>query len=174
MTALVEQGEGTPTEIAARIDEPVNNVNYHIKILVELGCAELVRNQPSNGGRVSESVYRATRRAMLDLDSWKELSEEEKLQFDASLMRMISADIAEAMAHGTFYQDDDSHLSRMPMKLDQDGWNEVVSVLADTLDQLMGIQDRVDTRTSDPSERPHHTRVNIIHFRSPPPRTPKS
>ncbi len=169
MTMLVEE-EATPAQIAARIGEPVNNVSYHIKILLELGCIELVRVQPAGGGRVAEHVYRATRRAMIDAEGWKELSEEEQLQFNTSLMRLISEDIAEAMSHGTYYEDDDSHVSRMPMTLDQDGWDEVVSLLAGTLDQLLEIQERVNGR-SEISERNHHTKVEIIHFRSPPPKS---
>ncbi len=31
------------------------------------------------------------------------------------------------MATGAFYEDDDRHVSRMPMDLDQGGWNEVVA-----------------------------------------------
>ena len=170
MTHLVEE-ELTPSQIAARISEPVNNVSYHLKILVELGCVELVRLQPASGGRVAEHVYRATRRAMLDAESWTELTEDEKLQFYAALMRLISEDISDAMAHGTFFEDDDNHVSRMPMTLDPAGWDEVVALLADTLDGLLAIQEKVDTRTGAPIERPHHTKVEIIQFRSPPPKT---
>lgn len=171
LTALIEDGERTPAQIAAAIDEPVNNVNYHVKILVELGCAELTRVQPSGGGRVSENVYRATQRVLL-INEWEGLSEAERLQFDTALIQMISDDLATAMAHGTYFEDDDSHVSRMPMKLDQAGWDEVVTLLAGTLERLMSIQEQVDERTGGPEERPHHARVNILHYRSPRPKAP--
>lgn len=169
MTFLVEE-EATPAQIAARISEPLNNVSYHIKVLVELGCVELVRVQPASGGRVAEHVYRATQRALLDLEAWGELDEAEKLQLNASLLRLISEDLAESMSSGAFYLDEDNHVSRMPMRLDQGGWEEVVSLLEGTLDQLMEIQDRVNERTNGDGERPHHTKVEIIHFRSPLPK----
>jgi DNA-binding transcriptional ArsR family regulator len=170
MTVLVEE-PATPSQIAARIGEPVNNVSYHIKVLVELGCVQLVRVQPAGGGRVAERVYEATQRPILDDEDWKTLNESEKLRFRTETLRLISDDIGAAMATGTFAQDDDNHLSRMPMALDQDGWDEVVALLADTLDELFAIQERVDARTNDASERPHHSKVNIIHFRSPTPRS---
>jgi predicted ArsR family transcriptional regulator len=169
MTLLVE-GEATPAQIAAKIDEPINNVNYHIKVLVDLGCAELVGVRPAGGGRVAEHVYRATRRPLVDDEAWSELDQAERLQFHASVMRLISEDIEDAMATGTFYDAVDSHVSRMPMSLDEDGWEEVVALLTGTLDELLAIQARVEGRT-DKSDRPHHTKVNIIHFRSPPPKS---
>lgn len=170
MTILAEE-EATPAQIAAKIGAPINNVSYHIKILVELDCVELVRVQQAGGGRVAERVYTATRRAMLDDEDWKTLNDKEKLRFRSELMRLISEDIGAAMALGAFAEDDDNHVSRMPMKLDRDGWDEVVALLASTLDELFAIQERVDKRTDGDAERPHHTKVNIIHFRSPPPKS---
>jgi DNA-binding transcriptional ArsR family regulator len=168
MTTLVEEA-ATPAQIAEKIGEPLNNVTYHIKVLTELGCVELVRVQPARGGRVVEHLYRATQRAYLDAAAWDELSEKEKLQVDNALMRLISEDIADAMSHGTFFEDDDNHVSRMPMILDKDGWGEVVSLLERTLNRLMEIQERVNFRSADPSETTL-AKVEIIHFRSPPPK----
>jgi DNA-binding MarR family transcriptional regulator len=170
MTALVEEN-ATPAQIAARIGEPLNNVTYHIKVLVELGCVELVRTQPARGGRVVEHVYRATQRAYLDSEAWEELSEAEKLQVDNALMRLISDDIAEAMTHGTFFENDDSHVSRMPMVLDRDGWDEVISLLDETLQRLIEIQETASDRTTEATEK-IHAKVEIIQFESPPTKAP--
>lgn len=168
MTALVEE-DATPAQIAAKIGEPLNNVTYHIKVLVELGCVELVRIQPARGGRVVEHVYRATQRAYLDSAAWEELSEAEKLQVDNALMRLISDDITDAMTHGTFYEDDDTHVSRMPMVLDRDAWDEVVSLLDETLHRLIEIQETATDRGAEATET-IHAKVEIIQFRSPAPK----
>ncbi len=50
------------------------------------------------------------------------------------------------MVHGTFYEDDDSHLSRTPLQLDDEGWTEVVDLLQNTLDGLLGIKEEVAER----------------------------
>lgn len=161
----------TPGEVAREIGEPANNVAYHIKVLQRLNCIELIETRQARGGRVAEHLYRATQRYQVwDTPAWEQLSEAERLDASAAIMQQIADDIAEAMATGTFYEDDDRHVSRMPMNLDQDGWDEVVDLLAHTLDELMGIQEKVNERTSGNSERPHRTKVNIIHFRSPPPK----
>jgi DNA-binding transcriptional ArsR family regulator len=161
----------TPREVAEEIGEPPNNVAYHVRVLRRLNCIELVETRPARGGRVSERLYRAGERYQVwDEDNWKRLSEAERLAFTRAVTQQIAEDVAEAMATGTYFDDDDSHLSRMPMNLDQTGWSEVAALLTGTLEELIAIQDRVEARTEGESERPHHARVNILHFRSPPPR----
>ncbi len=169
MTLLVER-PATPAEIAARIDEPLNNVTYHLKVLVRLGCVDLVRVQPAAGGRVVEHVYRATRRAYLDAEAWEQLSEREKFQVSTSIMQLLSEDVAEAMSHGTFYRPDDNHLSRSPMQLDREGWEEATALLNATCDGLEEIQENVDKRAAPPGDM-MHTKVHLIQFRSPTPKT---
>ena len=145
---------------------------YHVKILHQLNCIKLIETRPAHGGRVAEHLYRATQRyEMWDTSAWEELSESEKLGASRAILQQMADDIAEAMASGTLYQDDDRHVSRMPMILDNAGWDEVVSLLADTLFELMEVQKRADERGQEGAEQPHYTKVNIIHFRSPPPMT---
>jgi hypothetical protein len=162
----------TPREVAEELGEPTNNVAYHIRVLRRLNCIELVETRPVRGGRVAEHVYKAGERYQIwDEDGWKQLSEAERLGFTRAVTQQIAQDLAEAMATGTYFDDDDHHVSRMPMTLDQAGWREVVTLLADTLDELMAIQARVEGRTDGEAERPDHAKVNILHFRSPPPKT---
>lgn len=161
----------TPREVAEELGEPTNNVAYHIRVLRRLNCIELVETRPARGGRVAEHLYKAGERYRIwDEESWKQLSEAERLGFTRAVTQQIAEDIAEAMATGTYFDDDDSHVSRMPMTLDQDGWREVATLLTGTLEQLIEIQARVEGRTAGVAERPHHAKVNILHFRSPPPR----
>jgi DNA-binding transcriptional ArsR family regulator len=173
MKVLFER-TASPKEIAAEMDEPLNNVTYHVKQLLELGCIELVRIQPVHGGRVVEHFYRATRRAIFDSEAWEQFGEKEKMDVTASIMRLISGDITDAMSHGTFYEPDDNHLSRSPMVVDPEGWDEVNALLDQTLRQLFEIQERCVTRRQDAETEDMHIKVEIIHFSSPPPRKPRT
>jgi hypothetical protein len=171
MTVLNERA-ATPGEIAASLGQPVNNVTYHINVLVNLGCIELIEEKPARGGRVVEHFYRATQPSYLDLEGWKQLGENEKFGLTAALMRLVSDDIDEAMARGTFYEPDDNHLSRSPMVVDPEGWRETLAVLEQTVFGLMGIQDNVKAREGDKSPEAMHVKVEILHFRSPSPKGP--
>ena len=48
----------SPSEIAAQLDEPLGNVSYHVKTLLEYDCVELVETAPVRGA--VEHFYRAT------------------------------------------------------------------------------------------------------------------
>src|SRR4051794_36590687 len=65
MSVLVE-GPASPRLLAEAIDEPLNNVTYHVKQLRDLGCIELDRTEQRAGGRVIERFYRASQRAYFD------------------------------------------------------------------------------------------------------------
>lgn len=166
---VLTEREATPKEIAEEIGEPLNNVAYHIKVLKRLECIELVRVNQTQGGRVAEHVYKGTRRPYWSEDDLEALSESEKLDVIAGVMQHVSDDIATAMASGTFYAHDDNHLSRTPMVVDNEGWREVISLLKDTMDELIEIQARVNQRDADPAEA-KLTKVAILQFESPKPK----
>lgn len=165
-TILLER-TATPREIAAELGEAGSNVGYHLRVLVELGCIELVSVEPAAGGRVVEHSYRAVERAYFDAEGWAGLSSKEKLEVAVTLMRVISEDINDAMAHGTFFDPDDNHISRSPMRVDQEGWEEVSAFLDGTLDGLFEIQDRINERCRDDEKKTFPMKVQIIQFRSP-------
>jgi DNA-binding transcriptional ArsR family regulator len=169
MTVLNER-QATPGEIAASLGEPVNNVTYHINVLLELGCIELVDVKPAHGGRVVEHFYRATHPAYIDLDGWEKLGENEKFGLVAALMRLVSDDIDEAMSQGTFYEPDDNHLSRSPMVVDPEGWGETRLLLEETVFRLMDIQENVKVRAGDKGAEAMHIKVEMLQFRSPSPK----
>lgn len=166
LTILLER-EATPREIAAELGETGSNVLYHLKVLVDLGCIELVKVEPAAGGRVVEHTYRALDRAYFDAEAWEQLGGKERLEVSVTLMRVISEDINIAMSKGTFFDPDDNHISRSPMRVDAEGWKEVTDYLDSTLSGLFEIQDRVDERCEGEEGKTFPIKVEIIQFRSP-------
>jgi len=167
LTVLAER-PATPKEIATKIGLPINNVTHHINVLLKLGCIELISVDPAQGGRVAQHLYKATQKsAFLDADAWNELKDNEKLGLIATFMRLASEDLAEAMLHGTFYDPDDGHLSRAPMNVDMEGWQEVIDLLDGTVDGLFGIQERIAARGVAGDQETFPIKVEILQFRSP-------
>ncbi len=60
---ILYERTASPRQIAAEIDEALNNVTYHVNQLRELGCLELVRTEADRGGRVLERCDRSIQRA---------------------------------------------------------------------------------------------------------------
>ncbi|HEX3736176.1 MAG TPA: helix-turn-helix domain-containing protein [Solirubrobacterales bacterium] len=169
LSALVD-GPASPRQLAAKIDEPLNNVTYHVKQLRDLGCIELDRTERRAGGRVLEHFYRPSRRAYFDDDAWATLDDQERLGVIRTTVRMIAEDIAIAMAGGTFFTDHDTHVTRSPMTVDEEGWREISELLERTTKELFEIDERVAGRRADGTEATIHTKVEMLQFRSPPPR----
>ncbi len=75
---LDEVGVASPNELSQALGEPLGNVSYHVRILRELDCIELVKTQQRRGA--IEHYYRAVdrpwlTRADLELDEqgWAEM-----------------------------------------------------------------------------------------------------
>src|SRR5882757_997767 len=99
MTMFWER-ETSPREIAVELGEPINNVTYHVKQLLDLGWIELVAQRPVKGGRVVEHFYKATRDSQLNDYELARLGQEERLVIDMTIMSEISKDISQAMLAG--------------------------------------------------------------------------
>jgi DNA-binding transcriptional ArsR family regulator len=171
MGVLVE-GPASPRQLAEAIDEPLNNVTYHVKQLRDLGCIELDRVERRAGGRVLERFYRASQRAYFDDDAWAVLSNQERLGVLWSIVRLMSKDITDAMTAGTFFGDDyDIHLTRSPMSVDKEGWEEIAALLNRSTKEIFEIERRVQERQAEGGAEPDiHTKVQMLQFRSPSPR----
>lgn len=166
MSVLLDR-TASPREVAAEIDERLNNVTYHLNQLRKLGCIELVRTERVRGGRVLEHFYRATQRLYFDEDAWRALNEKERLDLVGVSLRIISQDITTAMASGTFFGEENAHLCRMPMVVDSDGWDEISDLLERSTEELFEIESRIAQRTADGAPAEIHAKVHMLQFRSP-------
>jgi DNA-binding transcriptional ArsR family regulator len=167
MTVLGER-VASPRQLAEKVGEPLNNVTYHVNQLRDLGCIELVRTERRAGGRVLEHFYRSARRGYFDDAAWEALTEKERFGVTASIVRMISKDLAVSMASGAFFAPDAKHISRWPMAVDEEGWHEISAALARTAEELFEIEERVAARRSGAAAVPIHAKVELMQFRSPP------
>ena len=166
LLAILTERTASPKEMAKELDRTIRHVTYHLGVLEGLGCVELVRTQPAVGGRVVEHFFRAVKRPWLDRENWTQLDSKDQQGVTSTLMELVSADIEEAMSAGTFSNPSDNHISRTPLSVDQEGWEEVLTLLSSTLDELLEIQGRVSNRSTADTET-MLAKVEIIHFRSP-------
>lgn len=156
----------SPSELAEELDLPIQNVSYHVGELEKLGCIELVRTEKK---RSIEHFYRIIERPLIDADTWARVPRKDQVALTAGLLRVIGEDVNKAMALGTV-NDDDNHISRTPMTVDREGWEEVRDELEETLGRLLEIESRSARRRAKPDADPDDSipiKVEILHFRSP-------
>jgi hypothetical protein len=169
MTVLLGR-TASPRQVADEIGERLNNVTYHINQLRKLDCVELVRTERVRGGRVLERFYRATERLYIDEETWQTLGEKVHYNLAAVTLRMISQDVTNSMAAGVFFDGGNAHLCRSSTVVDKEGWREVTEVLERATEELFQVEARVAKRTADGTPADIHAKVELMQFRSPPPK----
>ncbi|HEX5712861.1 MAG TPA: winged helix-turn-helix domain-containing protein [Solirubrobacterales bacterium] len=158
----------SPKELAAELGCSVRHVSYHLEKLEELGVIELVGvDENAGGGRSVEHFYRAIQRAWFDRDAWKEIGgPKTHPRVTAAIMSLINEDIATAITAGTF-DGEENHISRTPLVVDREGYEELVSYLAEVLEGIFAIRERAANRIKADTETVQ-AMVHLIQFDLPP------
>ena len=164
LTSL-HKGVSSPNQLSQELGEPLGNVSYHVKTLLEFDCVELVKTEPRRGA--VEHFYRATERAFFSDSDWEKIPASARKGITGAVLESIGQDSTEALMSGTIDARNDSHVSRTPLVLDEKGWAELNSVLEDALNKAIEIQGEAATRLADKKSDPIDTKLAILHFESP-------
>jgi DNA-binding transcriptional ArsR family regulator len=157
-------GEASPTQLARALDEPLGNVAYHVRILHRLGFVELVGTRQRRGAL--EHLYRALPHPWLDAEQWARLPTAFRRLAVARTLRDIVSDASEAGVGGGF-DHPDAQIRRASLKLDQEGWSDVVRLLDQTFTALQQIHTDSTVRTSErkPAQPLIHAEIAVLLFR---------
>jgi DNA-binding transcriptional ArsR family regulator len=142
--AILSERVASPKEIADELEIPLGNVSYHVNTLREFGCIELVEEVPRRGA--TEHFYRGVARSFLNDENWSKLDPTSKGGISVSGLKAINKHARRALEAGTFDSRDDRHLSYLCMSLDQEGWREMSSLLAEALERLADINAKAANR----------------------------
>jgi DNA-binding transcriptional ArsR family regulator len=164
LTSL-HKGVSSPNQLSQELGEPLGNVSYHVKTLLEYDCVELVKTEPRRGA--VEHFYRATERAFFSAGDWEKIPASARKGISGSILETVGHDATEALMAGSIDARSDSHVSRTPLILDDKGWTELTALLADTLNRAIEIQEESATRLTADKSEPINTRLAILHFEAP-------
>ena len=128
---LNEGGVKSPNELSRELGDPLGNVSYHVRILRELDCVELVRTEQRRGAL--EHYYRATAQPWLDDKQWARLPAAFRRKTLGRTLSELLESAGEASTAGGF-DHPEAVVNRMPLELDEQGWSDVVKLLNDTLE----------------------------------------
>ncbi len=160
---VLSEGVASPNHIAQRLGEPLGNVSYHVKILLENDAIELVETRPVRGA--IEHFYRGTMRPFLDDTHWAQLPLATRRTIFAQKLEQIGEHVtAAAMANG--FDRVETHVSWTPLQLDEQGWHEMADVLVRVLEEAARIEAESLERLAEAGEsaEPIRSEVAIEHF----------
>jgi len=161
----LHKGVSSPNQLSQELDEPLGNVSYHVKTLLEFECVELVKTEPRRGA--VEHFYRATERAFFSASDWDKIPASARKGIAGSILETVGQDATQALVAGTIDARKDSHVSRSPLVLDEKGWADVTALLGDTVNKALEIQDEAASRLG-AGDDTINTKLAIFHFESAP------
>jgi DNA-binding transcriptional ArsR family regulator len=164
LTSL-HKGVSSPNQLSQELGEPLGNVSYHVKTLLEYDCVELVKTEPRRGA--VEHFYRATERAFFSASDWEKIPASARKGISGSILETVGQDATDALVSGKIDSRSDSHVSRTPLVLDEKGWTEITDLLAETLNRAIEIQEGAASRLADSKSDSINTKLAILHFESP-------
>src|SRR3954463_12195972 len=117
----------SPGDLAVELDAPLGVVSYHVRMLRDYDCVELVRTEPRRGAL--QHFYRATARPNLDDAQWRTLPSQLRRELAGETLQDLVDDLATAADAGTL-DDPDIVLTRTPLKLDEKAFKKLNKLLA--------------------------------------------
>ncbi len=161
LTVLNER-VASPREMSDEFGEPLGNVSYHTRMLVELGAIELVDTKQRRGA--IEHYYRAVMRPFLDDEDFKKLPASVRRTLTDTALDIIWRSIADDIKSGLFEQMDDRHVSRSRFVVDQQGWDELVALLAGVLERGFEIESESAGRLQDAGDDAEALSAKLVIF----------
>jgi DNA-binding transcriptional ArsR family regulator len=158
----LSKGISSPNQLSQELGEPLGNVSYHVKTLLEYDCVELVKTEPRRGA--VEHFYRATERAFFNAKDWAKMPESARKGINGVILEAIGEDATAAMVANTIDSRADSHVSRTPMVVDEKGWEEITALLDETMNRAIEIQEQAAGRLTGEKGDSISTSLAILYF----------
>jgi DNA-binding transcriptional ArsR family regulator len=154
LTILAER-TASPRELAELLNHDLSNVSYHVRVLVELGLAELVGEEAVRGAVAH--YYRAVERPLVSAAEWEEMPLAVRRAMSANGLEMLFKNVSEAIEEGTFDDRPDRHLTRTPLILDSEGFAHLSGLMDELLEAVFSEQAAAAERMNDSGEKPIHS-----------------
>src|SRR5258705_1250871 len=102
----------SPGDLALELGAPLGVVSYHVRMLRDYDCVELVRTEPRRGAL--QHFYRATARPSLDEDQWRTLPSRLRRELAGETIAEVVGDLRAASEAGRL-EDPQGGVTRTPL-----------------------------------------------------------
>ena len=83
-----------------------------------------------------EHIYRRIKRVIFSDRDWLIMPDEARQIVASTILRDLIGRVTQALQAGTFTVRDDVHITWRPVTLDEQGWSEVVTILAEAFERI--------------------------------------
>src|SRR4051794_19848672 len=135
--AVLQDRVASPSDLAEELSAPLGNVSYHVRILAQLGLLKLAKKRPRRGA--IEHYYEARSRVRISDRAWGQVPNVVKEAMVDATLDQVSSYVEKSAESGGFGRAD-AHLSRQPLRLDQQGWSELSAGVLELLERADEIE----------------------------------
>ncbi|MGE5280953.1 MAG: ArsR/SmtB family transcription factor [Chloroflexota bacterium] len=166
LLTILNDRMASPKELAKEFDEGLSQVSYHVKVLKDFGCIEMVKTEPRRGA--VEHFYRATSKVYVP--SWIAAlwPKSVRAKLSASILEEIETDLVESIQAGLLADQLDEVMSRNSHILDGKGRKDVEEAAADFFQRFekAGIESNKRRRNGEGDGEKIQTSAAIMVFSS--------
>jgi DNA-binding transcriptional ArsR family regulator len=152
----------SPAEIARELGLEVSNVGYHVGALADAGLIEEVGQRPVRGA--VEHFYRAVVRPITSTETEADTDIDRRMSFARTTWSLITANATTALAAGTAVDRPEHHLTRVPLRVDDQGWVEMSDAYMELYERVYEIQADAAKRLGETPEDPGISVLSVLAF----------
>jgi DNA-binding transcriptional ArsR family regulator len=146
----LEEGPSSPNQVAHCIGEKLGNVSYHMKVLRNLGCVELVDTTPRRG--FVEHFYKLNSQGALGSATWKEVPASLRSHHAGSALADFTTRAIESLDAGTAESREGSGVTSLPLTVDEQGWQELRLILGNIEERFRAAAGKSAERMESPRD----------------------
>lgn len=148
---ILTERVSSPNLLANELESQLSDVAYHTRALDRCGCLDLVDTVQRRGA--TEHFYKATPGAFVGDRHWRKVPRSVRGGVSAATLQTFLDKAVAALEAGTLDGRDDTVFRWMPLLLDKEGWDEVVTILEEATNLLLAAHLRSQDRLAEDGGR---------------------
>ena len=159
--AMLEERPASPVQLAPRLGSTLGRVGYHVRVLRDAGLIELVETRRRRGA--TEHIYTAAPLPVFSDAAWERAGAAVRRRATAALLQQVGDYVAGSAERGGFDRTD-ANLSRLPLRLDEQGRRELTAAGLRWLAEAGAVQERALERADGDDDRLEDIGVVLLIF----------
>jgi predicted ArsR family transcriptional regulator len=166
--AQLNDAPAAAVDLAERSGIRRNLISYHIKMLVQYECAELMDTIPVRGSE--KKIFRGTVPVLVMPEEWAKMDRGSRNGWSIKILSETFERAQKALACGTFDKRLDRIAANYKPRLDEEGWAEAFGILAEVHEKFERLEEISKARHPDYMDRTPCT-FSMLLYESPPGQT---
>jgi hypothetical protein len=119
LAVLIERS-ASKSDVARELGVKLNKADYDVGELEKMGFVEAIDTERRRG--MPTTIYRAVMRPVFSSEEWDKLGQDERERYVLWAHQLVLRDMVIAWRARTFQARAESHASRSPLRVDEQGW----------------------------------------------------